>query len=110
MLRTATRSPQTRGFCSVRPARRSSCFADGHQQPDLFALRLGRIERPDEATAVHHDDTIRQLEDLVEIRRDQQHANARIALRNNLTMNELDAPDIETTSRLIKDQKFQVVT
>ena len=46
----------------------------GHHPADLFPVLVRGF--PDDPAFVHNDDPVRQLEDFVQVRRDQHHAHA----------------------------------
>ena len=58
--------------------------------------------------AVHHADPVGELEDLVELGRDEQDRRARVALGDRLLVDELDAAHVEAAGRLVEDQEPQV--
>src|ERR1700716_3857740 len=97
---------------SVRAARANSSrsrLAGGHEHPDLLALRFRRAEAADDAAAIPHQDAVGKVQDLVELRRHEQHRNAGVAPLDHLLVDELDAADVETTRWLIDDQDLEVV-
>src|SRR5882672_10922840 len=77
----------------------------GHQQADAFAVRGPAIEDLDELAAVHHRDSVGQLEHLVELGRDEEDRRSRVASGDDLAVNELDAADVEPAGRLIEYQR-----
>src|SRR5207247_7961257 len=97
-----------RGASSCRRPRRRrlATGATGrHEQADLVLVGGPPVARRDNLAAVHDRDPIRQLEDLVELRRHEQDRRARIALRDRLTVDELDAADVEPARRLVEDEE-----
>ena len=67
----------------------------------------GRRRRADDPAAVHHRDPVRHLEHLVELGRHEQDRRPRVALRDRLAVDELDAADVEAARRLVEDEQLQ---
>ena len=82
--------------------------AGGHQQADLVLIRGPAVDHADQLAAVDDRDPVGQLEDLVELRGDQQDRRPGVALGDRLAVDELDAADIESARRLIEDEQAQV--
>src|SRR5271170_2627578 len=61
----------------------------GHHQTDGLAAG-GGVDDASDAALVHHGDAVAQGEDLVEFRRDDQHAHALVALIDHLAVHVLD--------------------
>src|SRR5688572_13356013 len=95
---------RSRAAGSTRPARSAArCVgptsrargSGGHEQPDPLTLRIVGRELTDDAAAKHHEHPVREIEDLVELCRDEQNADALIPPLDDLLVDELDASDIE---------------
>ena len=84
--------------------RRDRAATGGHQQPDLLALGGRPVDERHDLAAVHHGDPIGQLEDLVELGRDEEDRRSLISLGDHLAMDELDAADIEAARRLVENE------
>jgi hypothetical protein len=72
-----------------------SVATTGHQQPKSLLWSIGWLKAHD-APLVHYGNTIRQRADLIQLGGDQQDCCTCIAVSNELTMNELDGPDVYT--------------
>src|SRR6266498_4797824 len=65
--------------------------AGRHKQADLFPARRRPVDDRNDLAPEHDCDPIRQLEDFVQLGRNEQDRGARVALLDRLAMNELDA-------------------
>ena len=72
----------------------------------LFAVRPSRIGH--DLASIHDGDPVGQLQDLVELGRDEQDGGAGVALGDRLAVDELDAADVQAARRLIEDEQLQV--
>ena len=96
--------PSGRRLVPRSAARRA---AGRHQQADLLACRPSRPSTTrDDLAAVHDRDPVGQLEDLVELGRDEQDRRPGVALRDRLAVDELDAADVEAAGRLVEDEQL----
>ena len=79
-----------------------------HEDADLVLVGRPSIHDRDDPPAVHDGDAVGQLEDLVELRRDQEGGRPGVTLGDHLAMDELDAADVQSASRLVEDEQLQV--
>ena len=101
--RRAARPPPRRRRSRLRaPARSPSAAPTSF----LSAVRPSTIATI--CAAVHHGDPVAQLEDLVELGRDEQDGRSGVALLDRLAVDELDAADVEAARRLVEDEQLQV--
>ena len=91
------------GHDSALPGVRISA-AGRHEQADLLLARTPTSERRHELAAIHDGDPVGQLEDLVELGRDEQDRGPGVAHLDGTVVDELDAPDIQAARRLIQDE------
>ncbi len=77
-------------------------------RPTSSLSAVPAVDDRDELAAVHDADPVGQLEDLVELRRDEQDRRARVASLDRLAVDELDAADVEPARRLIEDEELRV--
>ena len=97
--------PSPADLRAARPASRSAPSAGRHQQADLLPLGGRAVDEGDDLAAVHHGDPIGQLQDLVELGRHEQDGRPRVALGDDLLVDELDAADVEAAGRLVEHQE-----
>ena len=106
---------EERGRVDVHPRRAgvrrlghagTSALAGCHDQADRDPSRqsLGVDDRH-ELAAVDDPDPVGQLEDLVELGRHEQHGRARVALGDDLLVDELDRADVDAAGRLVGDEQ-----
>ena len=79
-----------------------------HEQADVVLVGGPAVAQADQLAAVDDGDPVGQLEDLVELRRDEQDGRPGVALGDGLLVDELDAADVEAASRLVEDEQAQV--
>src|SRR3954447_23108138 len=79
-----------------------------HQDADLVLVGGAGVADPDELAAVDDGDPVGQLQHLVELGRDEQDRRSRIALGDDLAVDELDAADIKAACGLIEDEQAQL--
>ena len=113
------RSP-SRGGCSARAARPCAVTTPpprrrgasrppvAMSRPDFLAVRGSRVEHGDQPAAIHHPDAVRELDDLVELGRDEEDRHAGVTLLDGALVDELDAADVEPARRLIEDEERQL--
>src|SRR3954454_24356621 len=88
--------------------RRLRPTAGSHEHADLVLVRRPAIPDGDDLAAIHHGDPVGQLEDLVELCRDEQDRSASVALADRPAVDELDAADVEAASWLVEDQQAEL--
>ena len=88
-----------------RPPRRPLPPAGRHQQPDFVLVGRPAVDRRDDLAPIHDHDPVGHFEDLVEFSRDEQDGGPGIAQLDRLTMDELDAADVEAARRLVEDEQ-----
>src|SRR5690554_2470127 len=71
-----------------------------HQQTEPHAADLTALELANDPPLVDDQDPIAQIEDFVEIERDEEHAASLVPLAHQLGVDELDGADIEPARRL----------
>ncbi len=62
--------------------------------------------RPPRSAAVHDRDAVGELQDLVQLRGDEQDGRARIALGDDLLVDELDAAHVQAARRLVEHEQL----
>ena len=90
------------------PARRPDArrpVAMSRPTSSLLAPRPSK--RRHELAAIHDGDPVGQLEDLVELGRDEQDRRAGVAHLDGPAVDELDAPDVQAARRLVEDQHLR---
>ena len=79
-----------------------------HHQPER-PLRGGRARHvSDDPPVVHHENSIRQGEDLVQLDRDQQERFAGVAQRHQAPVDELDRADVDSTGGLPDQEEIGI--
>src|SRR4029077_1052982 len=94
-----------------RPAtggRRPRLAAGGHEQADLILVGRATVPNRNDAAPIHDRDAVGELEDLVQLGRDEEDRRPPIALRDGPPMDELDAPDVQSPGRLIQYKELEV--
>ena len=71
-------------------------------------LALPRLELGDDPAAEHHQDAVGQRHDLVELGRDDQHADALVARLDDALVDVFDRADVEAARRLRGDHQLDV--
>ena len=94
------------GRCSLIRGLRLAPAAE-HLEPDLLLGHVGRVLAHDLAL-VHHQDPVRERQDLVELQRDQQDRAAFVALLHETAVEVLDRAHVEASGRLRGDQHLRV--
>ena len=79
-----------------------------HEDADLVPIGRPPVDDRHDLPAIHDGDPVTQLEDLVELGRDEQHGRTRIPLLDRLAMDELDAADVEPARGLVEDEETEV--
>ena len=79
----------------------------GHQQTELFSIRLVRAHDIYDPAFVHHGDAVGQREDLVKLGRNQQNRGTRVALGDDVAVNEFDRREVDAARRLLGDQQIE---
>ena len=80
----------------------------GHMPPDLGEIGLARACFMDELAVEHHDQTIRQFQQFVEVLADQQHRGAAIAGGHDLGVDLRDRGEIEPEAGIGGDQHLDL--
>src|SRR5690242_16795345 len=75
-----------------------------HQQPERRPIDRSAFEVADDLPLVEHEHPVAQIEDFVEIERNQENAAPFVALAHKLAMDELDSADIQSARRLDREQ------
>src|SRR5689334_6509427 len=71
-----------------------------HQQPEGRPLDPAADEFADDSPLEDDQDPVAEVEDLVEIERDQEHSAPLVPLQDQLLVHELDRADVESPRRL----------
>ena len=66
------------------------------------ALRASAMA--DDPAAIQDPDAVRQLHDLVQLRRDEHDGRTRVTLGDDLAVDELDAADVQSAGRLVEHE------
>jgi len=77
--------------------------AASHQQAETRLGGSGRLDA-DDTPFVHHRDAVREGTDLIQLRRDEQHRRARVALLDDAPVDELDGADVYAARGLCRQQ------
>ena len=91
---------------TAAPRSRRLATAGGHEQADLFLVRGPAVERRDQLAAIHDRDPVGQLEDLVELGRDEQDRRSGVTHLDRPAMDEFDAADVEPARRLVENKEL----
>src|SRR2546429_6794553 len=107
----ATAKPQASEIAGSRTASRSrralstsTSRRPGHHQPDPLPLDRVALQHADDAAAVDHGEAVGQRQDLVQLRRHQQHGQAVVPALHDLPVDELDRAHVDAARRLARDQ------
>ena len=76
------------------------------RRPTSFLSAVRPSQHGHDPAAVHDRDPVGQLEDLVELGRDEQDRRPGVALGDGLAVDELDAADVEAARRLVEDEQL----
>ena len=71
-----------------------------HEAADLVAVGVGRVDDADDRAVVQHGDPVGQLEELVEVLGDQQHAGAGRPLLEQQLLGPSGGGDVEAPARV----------
>ena len=78
--------------------------ASGHQQPELLDGGGARVALADDRALVDHRDAVGEREDLVEVLRDEQHADVSLRRLAQVAVHRLDRGDVEPACRRRDDE------
>src|SRR5436190_14839860 len=95
---TVISSERSRGLISARHGRWSAILdrAPAHQQTQEGTLDTSARKIADDLALVEHQDAVAQVQHLVQIERDHQHAPAFVSLVHDLLVDELDRADVQS--------------
>ncbi len=77
-------------------------------RPIASLLAVASVHDRDDASAVHDRDAVGELQHLVQLGGDEQHGRARVALEDDLPVDELDAAHVQAAGGLVEHQQLEV--
>src|SRR5437763_8086168 len=77
-----------------------------HQQSNLFIGDALRINFADDASMINNEQTVCERRYFLKLCGDQKHGASGISERDELAVDELDSPDVNTARRLRDEQEF----